>query len=294
MTVLVSGGTGRLGRLVVQGLLARGAAVRVLTRDPQAAAALLGAAGPRLQFSAGDLAQPGSLRGVADGARAVLLLSPIHPRLAAQQIALVDEARRAGVDRIVKVSGSAWTLDPPGRSASGDAHRQVEQHLAVSGIAHALLRPNAWMQVALAGVLQALRAGQPLTDRHGGAAVGYIDVRDLADVTVDQLLATTLAAAPLELTGPQPLRVADVAAEAAALLGRQVLVQAADAPAAATAAVPEGTDPQAFVQRVHGEFGRLIRSGAAAGVTDTVPRMLQRPARSVARWLRDELLPSGR
>jgi uncharacterized protein YbjT (DUF2867 family) len=278
---------------VVQGLLARGAAVRVLTRDPQAAAALLGAAGPQLQFSAGDLAQPGSLRGVADGARAVLLLSPIHPRLAAQQIALVDEARRAGVDRIVKVSGSAWTLDPPGRSASGDAHRQVEQHLAVSGIAHALLRPNAWMQVALAGVLQALRAGQPLTDRHGGAAVGYIDVRDLADVTVDQLLATTLAAAPLELTGPQPLRVADVAAEAAALLGRQVLVQAADAPAAATAAVPEGTDPQAVVQRVHGEFGRLIRSGAAAGVNDTVPRMLQRPARSAAQWLRDELSASA-
>ena len=38
--VLVAGGTGRLGTLVVERLVARGRQVRVLTRDPQRAAHL--------------------------------------------------------------------------------------------------------------------------------------------------------------------------------------------------------------------------------------------------------------
>lgn len=267
--VLVGGGSGRLGRLVVAGLLAQGVRVRVLSRQSTLAAHLAQAG---VELSQGELAQPGTLQRALSGVRAAFLLSPISPDLAQHQGHFVQAARQAGVPRLVKLSGSAWTLSPAGRTWSGDAHRQVEQALADSGLPHAVLRPNAWAQVVLAPLAAALRAGDVLGGGFGPAQVSYIDIRDIADVAVHTLLSPgPLPTAPLELTGPEALSHAELAQRLSALAGRPIRWQAA-----APAPAPEHPS---YLQQVHAQFHHWIGSGVAAPVTDTVARTLGRLAR---------------
>lgn len=281
--VLCTGGTGRLGRLLVPRLLARGARVRVLTRRPDQARAWLD---PRAELAGGDLDDPPSVRAALQGATHAFVLSPIAPALAAQQIAVVQAAHAAGVGHIVKLSGSDWTLEPPGRSLSGDAHRQVEQALAATGLPHVVLRPNAWMQVALARTAHELRAGDAIiTATHGQARVSYIDARDIADVAVRALLdAPQLQPrlpGPWVLTGAQALDFTAIAALAARLTSRAIACQ----PAATHVAAAR----PAFVQQAHAQFAALIGESAAAATTDTVARVLGRAPRSVKDFLAQQL-----
>jgi len=267
--VLVGGGSGRLGRLVVAGLLAQGVRVRVLSRQSTLAAHLAQAG---VELSQGELDEPGTLQRALSGVRAAFLLSPISPDLALHQGHFVQAARLAGVPRLVKLSGSAWTLSPPGRTWSGDAHRQVEQALADSGLPHAVLRPNAWAQVVLAPLATALRAGDVLGGGFGSAQVSYIDIRDIADVAVHTLLSPgPLPVAPLELTGPEALSHADLAQRLSTLASRPIRWQAS-----APAPAPENLS---YLQQVHAQFHHWISTGVAAPVTDTVAQTLGRPAR---------------
>lgn len=280
--VLCTGGTGRLGRLLVPRLLARGARVRVLTRRPDQARAWLA---PGAELAGGDLDDPQSVRAALQGATHAFVLSPIAPALAVQQIAVVQAACAAGVGHIVKLSGSDWTLEPPGRSLSGAAHLQVEQALAATGLSRVVLRPNAWMQVALARTTQQLRAGDAITAAHGQARVSYIDARDIADVAVRALLdAPQLLPrlpGPWVLTGAQALDFTAIAALAARLTGRAIACQPAVAHAAAAR--------PAFVQQAHAQFAALIGAGAAAATTDTVARVLGHAPRTVKDFLAQQL-----
>lgn len=276
-TILVAGATGRLGRIVTRALAGRGHRVRVLTRSPDRARVLFGAAA---EIAGGDFADPARLAAAAAGAGRLFLLSPLGETLARDQIAVIDAARAAGVRRIVKLSGSDWTV---GTSRSGDAHKRVEDHLAAAVPESVAIRPNAWAQVALAGPLAQLRAGGPLHARHA-AAVSYIDIRDIADVAVAQLLAPAVAPGPLVITGPEALTIGDLARIASQLTGRTVAVS--DTP-------PPGPDPLAhvpeFERGVIAQFYKVIAAGGAAGLTDTVARVLGLPPRRVAGLLAEEL-----
>lgn len=276
--ILVTGGTGKLGRLVVERLLALGQTPRVLTRDPASARVLLGS---RVELAAGDFDDPASLARAFDGVRRLLLLSPITARLAGHQIAALEVARAAGVGRVVKISGSDWTIDPPGRSVAGAEHARVEDWLAASALPHVSLRPNAWMQVSLPPLIVRLRTGQPLAAAWGQALIGLIDARDIADVAVHQLLEPALAPGPLVLTGPESLSLGAIAARAEALLGRPVPVQPGSLPP------PAFGDP--FHDRAVAEFMVLIAAGRAAGLTPVVQDLLGRPPRSTRAYLAEAL-----
>jgi uncharacterized protein YbjT (DUF2867 family) len=74
--VLVAGATGRLG-VIVSTLLARGHAVRAMTRDPRsAAAARLRSAGAEVVF--GDFDDPDSMAAAARGSDAVFATGTAH------------------------------------------------------------------------------------------------------------------------------------------------------------------------------------------------------------------------
>lgn len=269
---LITGATGKLGRVLTPKMIDGGHRVRVLTRRPEKAQALYG---DRAEIAEGDFSVPASLPAALQGVRRVLLLSPISERLAEHQIALVDAAKAAGVQRIVKISGSDWTV---GTSFSGDAHKRVEDHLAQSGLEHVAVRPNAWLQASLGSVVDQIRQDEALTLRHGGARVGYVDVRDIADVAISQLLAPKVAAGPLVITGPEALSTTDIAGLATRITGRAVGVSSAAAPASAPGV--EGFEAQVIKQ-----FSAVIAQGGAAGLTDTIERVLGRKPRSVGAFL---------
>jgi NADH dehydrogenase len=111
MKVLVTGGSGVVGRAAVSCLLARGHSVRLFSRHAQADAR----AWPQgVDPHPGDVGEPGALQGAAEGCQAVLHLAGIvaeePPERTFQRVnvegtrQLLAEARRAGVKRFVYVS----------------------------------------------------------------------------------------------------------------------------------------------------------------------------------------------
>lgn len=272
--ILVTGATGKLGRLVVERLLALGQPVRVFTRRPEAARALFADA---VQIAPGDFGDRTALDVALRGVGRLLLLSPISARLVTDQVAVADAAVTANVARIVKVSGSDWTIEPPGNSISGAAHAAVERHLESLPTETVSLRPNAWMQVSLANTIrQAIANGQVIA-ANLDAGIGYIDARDIADVAVHQLLAKRIGSRTLNLTGPQIVSFREAASLLAAALKRPV----------ATFERPPQTVPGDgdFEHRAVAQFARLIAAGHAATTTDVVPTLLGRSPRTVADFI---------
>jgi len=278
-TILVTGATGKLGQRVVTRLLQKEAKVRVLTRRREDALKLWG---DRVDIAEGNFSDPTSLKEASRGIGTVFLLSPIGETLAADQNAVIDAALSAGVSRIVKISGSDWTIANAARSISGAAHAEVEKHLTGSGIAHAVLRPNAWMQVALEPVVAALRKGEDVPARFGDAAVSFIDADDIADVAVHALTASVPVSGAFVLTGGEALTALEIARIAARILHRPVGISHNSG----TAFPP---DIGVFEQKAIGEFGQLIREGLAASINDTVHQITGRLPRSVEDYLRARL-----
>lgn len=265
-TILVTGATGRLGKLVVHRLLKRGETVRVLTRDANEAKRLWRG---RVEIVTGDFALPGSLTAAVHAVDRVFLLSPIGDNLVRHQSAVIDAAQKAGVSRIVKISGSDWTISNRDRSIAGTAHAQVEDVLASSGIAHTVLRPNAWMQVSFAPVIAALAGGHGLTLRYGDAQVSFIDAEDIANVAVHALTSERALQGPLVLTGGQAIGGADLAHIASGILQRPVGLIRPPHPS-------QSRQPLTFEEQAIAEFIALIGEGVAAPVTSTVTDILGR------------------
>lgn len=276
--ILVTGATGRLGRLVVERLVALRQPVRVFTRRPDAARKLFGA---EIEIAAGDFADRASLEAASRGAGRLLLLSPISQALASDQIAIANAAAAAGIGRIVKISGSDWTIEPSGNSISGDAHANVERHLRTLATEHVSLRPNAWMQVSLATTINQVLAGNPLFAANPEAGIGYIDARDIADVATHQLLADKVAGQTLKLTGPSVVTARQLAALLSVALKRPVALREKPLVAA-----PADADIEHCAVA---QFAALIAAGRAATTTEVVATILGRPPRSVGAFISEHL-----
>lgn len=274
----VIGGTGRLGRLVVARLLARRLDVTVLTRQPASARTVLG---PAAAIVEGDLADQAGLSALLSRGDRVFLLSPIAENLVSLQTSLVTAAA-AGVERVVKISGSDWTFRPQGASFSGTSHQAIESALAASGVPYVAIRPNAWMQVALGQILEQAIAGS-IPWPYGDAAIDYIDANDIADVAVRVLTSDKLPDGPLVLTGSEALDGEGLARIAAQTTG--VAVRARQLTPAQHAAQLSVSGVAPFRQRIVSEFASLMRTGAAGHITTTVQDILGRPPRGVAEFL---------
>ena len=99
MTILVTGATGRVGRQVVQQLVARDAAVRVLVRDPAKADFPAG-----VEVVQGDLLDIDSLRAAFTGVRTLFLLNAVAADEFTQALITLNIARESGVERVVYLS----------------------------------------------------------------------------------------------------------------------------------------------------------------------------------------------
>lgn len=273
-TILVTGGTGNVGRHLVPQLVDLGLPVRALVRDP---AADLPAAAERF---VGDFTDPASLRAALDGVDAVYLACGNHPAQATYEINLIDAAAATGVRRIVKLSALEAEIGSP--VAFADAHGRIEAHLEGSGIEHVLLRSAFLMSNLLAagdGVRQAGAIFLPAA----GAKIGMVDPRDVADVAAAAL--TGSVARELPLTGPAVVTFDDVAAELSTVVGRRIGFVPVPDDAAVGQLVAAGA-PEWFATNLVAVFG-LLRQGIQAQTRDTVQTVLGREPRSVGTFLRD-------
>lgn len=145
----VFGGSGFVGRYVVQELAKTGARVRVATRDPHLAAHVrpLAALG-QLDFARADLRVPASVARAVEGADGVINLvgvltgaggglDAIH---VAGARAIAEAASKAGAAALVHVSANG--ADPASKSAYGRSKGAGETAVSTAFPAATILRPS--------------------------------------------------------------------------------------------------------------------------------------------------------
>lgn len=280
MKVLVSGATGKLGPHAVRALRERGAAVSALVRDPAKAATLLG---PDVELVLGRFNDSSVVRAALEPVDAFLLLTPHGPDMAGTQNALVDLAVAAGT-RVVKVSGTSSGIGPSGPDACRQ-HYETEQYLAGSGVPWAVLRPNGFMQTLVAGMAATVRERGVVVNPLGTAGIALVDCADVGAAAAAVLCDPALDGRHHVLTGPSAPTYAQMAEDVERLTGRTVVVLDVTPEQAGAAARANGLSEWEAGHLA--EMLDLFRAGAAEAISDDLPGLLGRPARSVAEFVAD-------
>lgn len=213
--IAVAGATGALGSRVCDELLTRGAQVRALARDPDAAAAralvALGA-----EVARADVVDPSSLAGALEGAACVVSTATCFPHRDEidtvdrdGNVALVGAAEAGGVARFVFVSFKPVPLDFPLQ----DAKRAVESRLAEVAFDAVVLRPGKFMDVWFSPLCGFDRAARRATLFGAGTApVSWITAADVAAIAARSALGEGPRDGIVELGGPEALSQQDVVA----------------------------------------------------------------------------------
>ncbi len=267
---------GKVGSEAARLLAQRGASVRVLARDPEKATALRQVG---VDVAEGDLDAPATIDAAMQGVTSVVLVSPAVP---AQELNVIDRAVRAGVGHVVKITSKA-SADSPIARQRGQA--EIEAGLLASGLGYTLLRNNFYMQNFLM-LAPAIAQTNSFGSSAGAGQVGFIDTRDVAAVAAE------IAASPAahvgktySLTGPELLSYADVAAVLSQVLGRPIVFSERtieeDKQALMSVGVPEP------IAAMNAHAVSLIAEGDAAWLSEDVPAVLGRPARTFAQFATD-------
>jgi uncharacterized protein YbjT (DUF2867 family)/ketosteroid isomerase-like protein len=276
MTILVTGGTGNIGRHLVDHLRTTGAPFRVLARRTAAAGALLP---PGTDVVPGDLRDPGSLENALDGVDRVFLL---WPWLKADGIdGVVAALAGAGVRQVVYVSALGVTDD--NRRTIG-VWGEVEQAVVDAGLGYTFLRSGGLATNTL-GWAGAIRAGEPVRIPYPLAKRPLVHEADIAAVAAVALTDATHIGQSYVLTGPTVLSQADQVAAIGAAIDRPVRY-AEQSPDEARAEMAAWAEP-AWVEQALAYWASLV--DRPEPVTGTVEEILGRPARTFRRWAADHV-----
>ncbi|BBE35528.1 NmrA family transcriptional regulator [Sphingosinicella microcystinivorans] len=219
MTILVTGATGRVGRHVVDQLVKRGAAVRVLTRDAAKTSFPAG-----VEVAQGDLLDIDALRAAFTGIRTLFLLNAVTGDEFTQALIALNIARESGVDRVVYLSVFAAdrAVNVPHFAVKFGAERMIEQ----MGFNATILRPSYFIdneQMIKDVILNHGVYPMPIGDK----GIAMVDARDIAEVAAIELIRRDQAQGDLpvetiNLVGPDTLTGSDVAAIWSDVLGRPI------------------------------------------------------------------------
>jgi len=257
----VIGAAGDLGRRVLAALRARGAETRAFVRREGALDEV-----DATDAALGDLGDPDSILRASHGISGMFLVSSPAPDQVKLEMNAIDSAVRAGIQRVVKVSNIPIPALETGLHGN---HRAIERRLATAPLASVVLQPSFFSSV-VERQRELLARGRIVLPT-GAGKIAWIDPDDIADVGAEALTRDEVLDGPLHLTGPEALDGDEVAAR----LG----VRRLDPPLDVwrSAVVEGGLDPWLADSTVH--LYEAVARGALERVTDTVPRVLGRPAR---------------
>jgi NAD(P)H dehydrogenase (quinone) len=271
----VTGSTGAVGGSVARGLAASGQPIRLIVRDASRAPQLSGAEVATATY--GDRA---AMQTALIGVHTLFFVSASED---ANRVALhntaVDAAVAAGVERIVYTSFCRAAADATFTFARD--HWHTEEHIRSSGLRFVFLRDNMYLDSLVDRMItpEGLIAGPA-----GDGRIAAVARDDVADAAVTVLRdGVPHDGQTYDLTGPQEVSFADVAAAVAAASGRSVRYHAE-------------TLDEAYASRAHYGAPRFevegwvsgyvaIAKGELEGVTDAVPQLTGHPATSLDDFL---------
>lgn len=275
--VLVTGATGRVGRMVIDLLIDAGVPVRALTHSPESAATMPANA----EVVTGDLTVPDSLDAGLRGVGTVFLVWTAPPATVPAVVGrLASHARR-----VVFLSSPHQTPHPFFQQPNPMAvlHADIERLIKSSGLESTIIRPGMLASNSLFWWADAIRADGVVRWPYGAAETAPVDDRDVAAVTARTLYQDGHAGGDYVLTGPESLSQAEQVRIIGDIAGRRIefVELSPDEFRSETA----GSWPRPVVDMLLDAWGATI--GRPAFVTSTVSDILGSAPRSFRQWAAD-------
>lgn len=231
-----------------------------------------------------DLGNVASMREACAGVQRMFLMSSPTSAQVALETNAIAAAEAAGVTNIVKISN----IPIPGlETGLHGNHREIEAWLAASSVAATVLQPSFFGSV-LARQIPLLRRGRFVMPT-GDGRIAWIDPRDIAAVAAAVLADPDPPRGALQLTGPEALDAAGVAARIGAAAGREITLLQPSIVAWQAELRSNGMDRWLVDSTVH--LYKAVARGALAELSPVVERITARPPRPLDDWIRDELVP---
>ncbi|QEV19585.1 SDR family oxidoreductase [Streptomyces alboniger] len=277
MSLVITGATGHLGRLVIEGLLTAGVPageIAAVVRDKDRAADL---AERGVELRAADYNAPETLRGAfAAGDRVLLVSSSEVGRRVAQHGAVVDAAREAGVALL------AYTSILGGPDADFDLaaeHKVTERLIVESGLPYTFLR-NGWYHENYTEHLAPVLEHGTVIASAGEGRVASAARADYAAAAVAVLTGEGHEGKAYELSGDVAWSMAEYAAEVAAQSGKGISYT--DVPAERHLAVLTGAGVPEPMAAILVDVDAAVGRGRLAGTTGDLARLIGRPTTPLA------------
>ncbi|MEU3460908.1 SDR family oxidoreductase [Streptomyces sp. NPDC006733] len=283
MSIVVTGATGQLGRLVIDELLERVPAERVaaVVRDADKAADL---AARGVELRVADYNSPQTLKAAFHPGDTVLLISSndLHGRVA-QHTAVIDAAKEAGVARL------AYTGILGGPDADfllAAAHRETEELMLASGLPYTFLR-NGWYTENYTGQLPTVLEHGAVVGSAREGRVASAARRDYAAAAAAVLAGEGHTNTAYELSGDVAWSLPEYAAEVARQTGREVAYK--DLPAEDFRALLTGSGMPADFAEIFADVDDAISRGRLAVTTGDLSRLIGRPTTPFAETVAEAL-----
>lgn len=213
--ILVTGASGNNGRALIRQLSARGTAVRGMVRRPDP----MSPSRPGVEMVTADFDDLASIGRALEGVEGAFLVTNSSERAEERQLGFVEAARNEGVRHLVYLSQLQAARNSPVRFLR--YHAVVEEAIVRSGIAYTFLRPNLFMQ-GLLSFRSTIQVAGRFFAPVGEAVVSVVDVRDIAAVAAAALTEPGHEGQAYDITGPETLTHAQMAAQLSAALGMPV------------------------------------------------------------------------
>jgi NAD(P)H dehydrogenase (quinone) len=217
--IVVTGATGKLGSLVVEGLLKKVSAreIAVAVRSPEKANALVVRG---VEIRPADYSRPETLAKAFAGAEKVLLVSSSEVgRRVPQHLAVIDAAKGAGV-RLLAYTGVLH--GEASRLALAAEHQATEAALRASGLAWVFLR-NGWYVENYAEHLGPALENGALVGSAGSGRIAAAARADYAEAAVAVLTGIGHEKKAYELAGDHPFTMAELAEEVSRQVGKTIV-----------------------------------------------------------------------
>ncbi len=275
--VLVTGATGRVGRAVVDRLLAADVPVRALTRRAEAAAALPA----NVEVVTGDLTVPESLDAALRGVSTVFLVWTAPPAT----VPAVVERLATYARRVVFLSSPHQTPHPFFQQPNPMAvlHADIERLIAAARLESTIIRPGMFASNVLFWWAPAIRADGAVRWPYGAAETAPVDDRDVAAVAARTLYQHGHAGGDYVLTGPESLSQEEQVRIIGDVLGRRIAFE--ELSPDEFRRETEGNWPRPAVDMLLAAWGATM--GRPAFATSTVFEILGSPPRPFRQWVAD-------
>jgi NAD(P)H dehydrogenase (quinone) len=219
MSTIVTAASGQLGRLVVESLLARGAAPESVVATSRDVSKLADLAERGVRTAELDYTRPDTIAAVIDAGDVVVLISSdaVGQRVP-QHAAVIDAAKAAGAARVVYTSVLAASTSP---LVLAPEHKATEEHLAASGVPATLLR-NGWYTENYVGEIATARESGVVAASVGDGRLASASRRDYAEAAAVAALDETTAGRTFELSGDHAWDFDEFAEALSVVTGRPV------------------------------------------------------------------------